>query len=125
MKLSQFRQVIKEEVRKTLKEAYNLPTQATPEEFQQAVNDILLDLKKQIDKAAASVKVVYIDNDNPNRQYSVGNELMVKYEGIKQANKLVSAYNDILYYLDSYTKAREPRIQKSDENSIRSILAKL
>ncbi len=122
MKLSQVKRIIKEEIKKAVKEAYDLPTQTTPEQFVQAVTDMLPELRKQVDAAASAVKVVYVENsERYAAKHTHGTELKVQYDGIKQANKLANAYNEILFYLDGYAKQPSDRY----EEKIRAAVATL
>ena len=100
MKLTEFKKLIREEVRKVIKEAYNIPTQVTGAEFVEAVKNLLPDIRQRIDKAAKSVKVTYVEDDYETKQHPAGNELKVVYVGIKDANKLANGYNRILSDLD-------------------------
>jgi hypothetical protein len=125
MKISELRKLIKEELGKTLTEGYNIPAQLSSEEFVQTVKDILADLKNQINKAAASAKVTFVDTKDVTRQYPFGSALTIKYEGIQEANKLMNIHNRILADLDDYTTTKSKAGQKMAEQEIRNTIAKL
>ena len=122
MKATELRKLIREEVRKVTKEGYNIPTGTSPESFIEAVKAILPDLRKRIDKAAATVKVMYVEDDYVTKQHSTGTEVKVVYAGIKESNKLANAYNEILNDLDLYASGRP---SKATEERIRSVISKL
>jgi hypothetical protein len=122
MKASEFKKLIREEVRKVTKEGYNIPTRTSGESFIEAVKAILPDLRKRIDKAAATVKVTYVEDDYITKQHPAGNEVKVVYAGIKESNKLANAYNQILSDLERYASGRP---DKATEEKIRSVISKL
>ncbi len=122
MKALELKKLIREEVRKITREAYNIPTGTSPESFIEAVKNILPDLRKRIDKAAATVKVTYVEDDYETKQHSDGSELKVVYVGIKESNKLANAYNQLLNDLDLYASGRP---DSATEQRIRSVVSKL
>lgn len=124
MKTSEFRQLIREEVRKVVAEAYNIPTEVTGAEFIEAVESLLPDIRQNIDKAAKNVKVTYVEDDYKTQQHSAGKGLKVVYVGIKVSNKLANGYNRILDDLD-LLKSPGKRSNTPIEQRIRVELSKM
>ena len=122
MKIREFRKLIREEVKKVVKEAYTIPTETSPESFVEAVKNVLQDIRKRIDKAASAVKVTYVEDDYQTKRHPDGSELKVVYVGIEESNKLANAYNKILRGLDLYQQGRP---DKATEQMIRSEISKV
>jgi hypothetical protein len=102
MKKSEFRNLIREEARKTVKEVEKPNT-----DFLKSTTNGLKALRKQIDQKSATTKREYVESSKPSNKYSTGSTLVLKSD--RELNKLVESYNSIITLLDDVAKRPDSR----------------
>ena len=107
MKASEFRKLIREEVRNTVKEVEKPNT-----DFLKSATDGLKALRKQIDQKSASTKMEYVESSKPSNKYTIGSTLVLKND--RELNKLVESYNSIIALLDDVAKRPDSKYTKDN-----------
>lgn len=99
MKASEFRKLIREEVKKSLNESTQLPEGISPDQVAKIVTPILEKLEKDIEAAAQNVTTTLTKKraakaSNIPGQVEVYN-MMITRKGVEEVKALVEKYNEI------------------------------
>ena len=106
MKASEFKKLIREEVKKSLNEATQLPKGISPDQVAKIVTPILEKLEKDIEAAAQNVTTALTKRRaaktaNIPGQVEVYN-MMITRKGVEEVKALVEKYNEIGRFANLY-----------------------
>jgi hypothetical protein len=126
MKLSEFRKLIREEVRKTVKEATQINPNISAEELKNTITPVLTKLEQQIDTASKNITIALTKkvkkSSNPSR--IPAKDIMITRKGVVEAKKLIDVYNDLVSYTDAYVNSVE-KPDDYDPEFTGNVLAKI
>ena len=109
MKLSELKKVIKEEVRKVVKETTQINPNISAEELRNTITPVLTKLEQQVDAASKNISIAVTKrvnkSSNPSRIPS--KKIMITRKGVVEAKKLIDVYNDLVSYVDAYINSVE------------------
>jgi hypothetical protein len=121
MKISEFRKLIREEVRNVVGEAYSIPPTVTGNDFDKAIKEIITNIEKEIkDGASTAVKVI----DYPQPQSPIGPVLQYDKKAFKAWENRLMYYQLLRTDVVNYLTERDPKQKRNYEESIRYDLTK-
>jgi hypothetical protein len=121
MKITEFRKLIREEVRRVVGEAYSIPPTVTGNDFDKAIKEIIANIEKEIkDGASTAVKVI----DYPQPQSPIGPVLQYDKKAFKAWENKLMYYQSLRTDVVNYLTAEDPKQKRDYEESIRYELAK-
>jgi hypothetical protein len=122
MKASEFRKLIREEVKKTLNEGTQLPKGATADQIVQTIQPILDQLEKDMDDAVKGVSISVRKRPKVSKTTALKlKDIAVMRKGVSEVQKLNQAYKDISHVAIVYTESLKGR----DKSHTAAQLAKL
>jgi hypothetical protein len=122
MKASEFRKLIREEVKKTLNEGTQLPKGATADQIVQTIQPILDQLEKDMDDAVKGVSISVRKRPKVSKTTALKlKDIAVMRKGVSEVQKLNQAYKDISHVAIVYTESLKGR----DKSYTAQQLAKL
>lgn len=122
MKASELRNLIREEVKKTLNEGTQLPKGTTADQIVQTIQPILDQLEKDMDAAVKNVTISVRKRPVTNNSTALKlKDIAVMRKGVSEMQKLNQAYKDISRVATVYTES----LRERDKSHTAAQLAKL
>lgn len=121
MKISEFRKLIREEVRKVVGEAYSIPPTASGNDFDKAIKKIIANIEKEIkDGAPTAIQII----NYPEPESPIGPVLQYNKKAFKAWENKLMYYQSLRRDVVNYLTEKDPKQKRDYEESIRNEIAK-
>lgn len=119
MKISEFRKLISEEVRRVVNETYSIPSNVTGKAFIKTIRQIIVNMEEDIKKQAAEgLKITPISD--PDSQ--TGPTLRIDMKAFRAFEKKIGVYHDLKSITNDLLTETDPKQILDYEGFIRGIL---
>ena len=121
MKISEFKKLIREEVKKVVGEAYSIPPTVSGNDFDKAIKEIIANIEKEIkDGVSTAIKIINF----PESGSPIGPVLQYDKKTLNAYLNKFGYYQSLRRDVVNYLTEKDPKQKKDYEELIRNNLAK-
>ena len=125
MKITEFRKLVREEVRKGLVEATNITSKSTPAEIKSIIEKILVKLESEIDNKSKSI-TIGVNKKKPSEQVNLAfKDIQIVRKGFNETKKVIDLYNEVASTADLYfdrLDSDSPSLKSDATNVLKNLI---